>query len=154
MSGQFAATGHWNEDFDESKLSAWAQQLRSSMGNQKPSLGLVFLAPRFFPQARQILEILRVDAQLPLLAGCSSQGLIAGGEEIEENAGIALGLYALPGAKLDAFYFTQENLDEANGPGYWHIETGIEPSQTNGWLAFGDPFNLDCDGWLRQWNEA
>jgi small ligand-binding sensory domain FIST len=154
MSGHFAAAGHWSEEFDEAKLSAWAQRLRSSLGSHKPSLGLVFLSSRYFPKAPQILEILRVDAQVPLLAGCSSQALISGSEEIEDNAGLVLGLYSLPGAELQAFHFTQENLDEGNGPGYWHNETGIAPEQTNGWLAFGDPFNLDCDSWLRQWNEA
>jgi small ligand-binding sensory domain FIST len=67
---------------------------------------------------------------------------------------MVIGLYSLPGAQLEGFHFTQENLDEASGPAYWHHETGIVPDQTNGWLAFGDPFNLDSDSWLRHWNEA
>src|SRR6185369_8775856 len=80
--------------------------------------------------------------------------LIAGGEELEENPGLTLGLYALPGADLKAFHFTQEQVEEANGPGYWRLETGIEPEQTNGWLAFIDPFHLDSEAWLQTWNEA
>jgi small ligand-binding sensory domain FIST len=104
--------------------------------------------------ARQILEIVRVHAQVPLLAGCSSQGLIAGSEEIEDNPGITLALYHLPGADLKAFRFRQEQVEESNGPGYWRLETGIEPEQTNGWLVFADPFHLDGEAWLRSWNEA
>jgi small ligand-binding sensory domain FIST len=154
MSGAYAAAAHWNEPFEETALRSWAERLRHTLGNHKPTLGLVFMAPRFFAQATQILEIIQVHAQVPLLAGCSSQSLIAGGEEIEENAGLSVGLYHLPGAKVQAFHFRQEHLDEANRPAYWHHETGIEPSQTNGWLAFADPFNLDCDTWLRLWNEA
>ncbi|PYI82996.1 MAG: hypothetical protein DME26_15945 [Verrucomicrobia bacterium] len=50
--------------------------------------------------------------------------------------------------------FTQEEVDEANGPGYWHLETDITPERTNGWLTFVDPFHLDAEAWLRQWNEA
>jgi small ligand-binding sensory domain FIST len=60
----------------------------------------------------------------------------------------------LPGADLRAFHFTQEQVEEANGPGYWRLETGIEPEQTNGWLAFIDPFHIDSEGWLKSWNEA
>ena len=101
-----------------------------------------------------MLEILRVHARIPLLAGCSSQGLIVGEQEMEENAGLTLGLYALPGAELKAFHFTQEQVEEANGPGYWHLETGVEPAQTNGWLVFIDPFHLDSETWLKTWNEA
>jgi small ligand-binding sensory domain FIST len=34
------------------------------------------------------------------------------------------------------------------------LETGLEPGQTNGWLAFIDPFHLDSESWLKTWNEA
>ena len=153
MSQGFAVAGHWKEDFDEAGLQRWAEELRSGLAG-KPSLGLVFMTPRFFPQAKQILEIIRVHAQVPVLTGCSSQALISGNEEIEEGAGISLALFHLPGADLQAFHFRQEHVDECNGPAYWHHETGLQPGQTNGWLAFGDPFNLDCDSWLRLWNEA
>jgi len=112
------------------------------------------MTPRFFPYAKQVLEILRVHARLPLLAGCSSQSLIVGSQEVEENAGLTLALYALPDAGLKAFHFTQEQVEEANGPGYWRLETGIEPEQTNGWLIFIDPFHLDSETWLKGWNEA
>lgn len=153
MSHGFAVAGHWKGEFEEGGLQAWAEHLRSGLTG-KPSLGLIFMTPRFFAQAKQILEIVRVHAQVPVLVGCSSQALITGGEEIEEGGGITLALYHLPGAELAAFHFTQENIDECSGPAYWHHETGIEPNGTNGWLAFGDPFNMDCDSWLRLWNEA
>ena len=154
MSHQFAVTAHWEGGFDEPALQGWAEKLRADLQAEKVSLGLLFIAPRLFEHAKSILEIVRVHAQVPLLAGCSSQWLISGGEEIEQQAGISLALYSLPGAELQAFHFTQENLEEANGPGYWHVETGLDPAKTNGWLVFADPFNMDCDSWLRSWNEA
>lgn len=154
MSHEHAVAAHWSGEFDEAALQAWAEKLRGSLAAGKVTLGLVFMTPRYFAQARQILEIIQVHARVPLLAGCSSQSLVSGAEEIEENAGLALGLYHLPGAELKAFHFTQENLDEANGPAYWHHETGLTSESANGFLAFGDPFNLDCDSWLRAWNEA
>ena len=112
------------------------------------------MSPKYFPHARQVLEIFRVHARIPLLAGCSSKGLIVEQQEVEEGAGVILGLYSLPGASLQAFHFTQEQVEEANGPGYWHLETGLEAHQSNGWLAFIDPFHLDSETWLRTWNEA
>lgn len=153
MSHGFAVAAHWKEKFDEAGLQHWAEQLRRSLQG-KVSLGLIFMTPRFFAHARQVLEVVRVHAQVPVLAGCSSQALITGGEEIEEGAGLSLALFHLPGAELKAFHFTQANVDECSGPAYWHHETGVEPLAANGWLAFGDPFNLDCDSWLRLWNEA
>ena len=40
-----------------------------------------------------------------------------------------------PDAVLQAFHLTQEQVEEANGPGYWRLETGLDPEQTNGWLV-------------------
>jgi small ligand-binding sensory domain FIST len=154
VSNKFSIAAHWPGDFDEAGLQQWAENLRRQLRAPQVDLGLVFMSPKFFPHAKQVLEIFRVHAQIPLLAGCSSQGLIAGDEELEENPGLALGLYALRGAELKAFHFTQEQVEEANGPGYWRLEAGVEPEQTNGWLVFIDPFNLDSEAWLQAWSEA
>ena len=135
-------------------MQGWAEGLRQRLLAPSVSLGLVFMAPKFFPCARQILEILRVHGRIPLLVGCSSQGLIVNGEEIEENAGLTLALYHLPKSELKAFHFAQEQVEEANGPGYWILESGVEPEQTNGWLAFINPYQLDSESWLSGWNEA
>jgi small ligand-binding sensory domain FIST len=154
MHSEHAIAAHWTGDFDEAGLKSWAEGLRAQLPAPKVSLGLVFMSPPFFPHAKQVLEILRVHGQIPLLAGCSSVSLIAGDQEIEEDSGFVLALYTLPGAELKAFHFTQEQVEEANGANYWHMETGIGPKQTNGWLVFADPFNLDSEGWLKSWNEA
>jgi small ligand-binding sensory domain FIST len=112
------------------------------------------MSPKMFPFARQVLEILRVHARIPLLAGCSGAGLIAGAQEIEGAPGLVLALYSLPGAELTGFRFTQEQVEQSDESGYWHQETGVEPARTNGWLVFIDPFHLDSESWIRSWNEA
>ena len=154
MSSEHCVAAHWAGPFDETGLQKWAEDLHSQLGGTPQSLGLVFMTPGFFANAPQVLEILRVHARIPLLAGCSSQGLIVGDKEIEENAGLTLGLFVLPGAELKAFHFTQAQVEEANGPGYWRMETGVESDQSNGWLAFIDPFHMDSEAWLKGWNEA
>ena len=154
MANVHSTAAHWTGGFEEAGLQEWAEQLRAQLQPAELSLGLVFMAPRFFPHARQVLEILQVHARIPLVIGCSSQGLIAGAQEFEKDAGLCLGLYSLPGADLKGLHFTQEQVEEANGPGYWRLETGLEPEQTNGWLAFIDPFHLNSEAWLNTWNEA
>ncbi|HKI70564.1 MAG TPA: FIST N-terminal domain-containing protein, partial [Verrucomicrobiae bacterium] len=154
MQNEYCAVAYWADSFDENGLQKWAEELRARLCAPHVSLGLVFMAPKFFRHARQILEIFRVHGQIPLLVGCSGQGLVVGNEEVEENAGLTLALYALPGAELKAMHFTQEQVEEASGPGYWHLETGVEPLKTNGWLVFADPFHLDGESWLQTWNEA
>jgi small ligand-binding sensory domain FIST len=153
MHNGHSVAGHWPGDFDEAGLRQWCEGLRSEL-SAPVTLGLVFLAPRSFQQATQVLELLRVHAGIPLLVGCSSTGLIAGDQEIERNPGLVLGLFSLPGAELRAYHFTSEQADEVNGPGYWHSKTGIDHTQTNGWLVFADPFQMNADAWLKSWDEA
>src|SRR5207253_5901322 len=154
MRNQYSFAAHWAGDFDEAGLQNWAEGLRAQLPAPRVSLGLLFMNPKFFPHAAQVLELLRVHARIPLLAGCSATSLIAGEQEIEEQTGLVLGLYHLPEAVLQPFHFTQEQLEEARTPEYWQQQTGLTPTQTNGWLVFADPFHLDCESWLRGWNEA
>jgi small ligand-binding sensory domain FIST len=151
---EFSIAAHWPGGFDETGLRDWAENLRRQLPAPRVSLGLVFMSPKMFPFARQALEILRVHARIPLLAGCSGAGLIAGAQEIEDAPGLVLALYSLPGAELTGFRFTQEQVEQSGESGYWHQETGVEPARTNGWLVFIDPFHLDSESWIRSWNEA
>lgn len=154
MSNEHSVAAHWQQDFDEAGLRQWAEELRAQLRAPQVSLGLVFMTPRFFSHAKQVLEILRVHARIPLLAGCSSTALVAGNEELEDNAGIVLALYSLPNGNLTGTYFTQTQVEEAEGPAYWQGLTRIAPEGSNGWLTFIDPFHLDSESWLRSWNES
>jgi small ligand-binding sensory domain FIST len=154
VNSEFSTAAYWQGDFDENGLLEWAERLRSQLGAQPVSLGLVFMSPQFFPHAQATLEILRVHAHIPLLAGCSSASLVAGSHEIENAAGIVLALYSLPGAELKGFRFTQKQVEEADGAAYWQAESGVVPKKSNGWLAFIDPYHLDAESWIRSWNMA
>jgi small ligand-binding sensory domain FIST len=154
MQHDYAVTGHWAQPFDDDAMRDWATNLRKQLRASHVSLCLLIMTPDYFENATLILELLRVHAQIPLLVGCSSTSLVVGSAEIEDKRGLVLALYSLPGAKLRAVRFTQEQVEEATSPAYWHMETGITPEQVNGWLTFADPFHLDAESWLRGWNEA
>ena len=138
---------------DEPGLADWARRLRARLPAKEVSLGLVFMSPKFFPHAAQVLEILRVHARIPLLAGCSGGGLVANAEELESAGGLVLALYSLPGANLKAVRFSQEQVEAADGKNFWPAETGMTKDGVNGWLAFIDPFHLNAELWLQSWNQ-
>ena len=138
---------------DENGLADWARRLRARLPAKDVSLGLVYMSPKFFPHAAQVLEILRVHARIPLLAGCSGGGLVANSEELENAGGLVLALYSLPGAKLTGTRITQEQVQSADGENFWPVETGVAREKVNGWLAFIDPFHFDAESWLRSWNQ-
>jgi small ligand-binding sensory domain FIST len=154
LSNEFSIAAYWSNGMDEDGLADWARRLRARLRASEVSLGLVFMSPKFFPHSKQVLEILRVHAQIPLLAGCSSNGLVANAEEIESAGGLVLALYHLPGANLKGIRFTQEQVDAADGEHYWPVESGVAQKNVNGWLTFIDPFHLDAEAWLRSWQQS
>ncbi len=137
---------------NEDGLADWARRLRARLPAKEVTLGLVFMSPKFFPHAEQVLEILRLHARIPLLAGCSGGGLVANSEELESAGGLVLALYSLPGAKLKGVRITEDQVNAVGDESFWPTETGVAPEQVNGWLAFIDPFHLDAEKWLRSWN--
>jgi small ligand-binding sensory domain FIST len=153
VSEENSIAAYWSDGMDEPGLADWARRLRARLPAKEVSLGLVFMSPKFFPHAAQVLEILRVHARIPLLAGCSGGGLVANAEELESAGGLVLALYSLPGAKLKAVRFTQDQVVSAGGENFWPAETGVTKDEVNGWLAFIDPFHLDAEKWLQSWNQ-
>jgi small ligand-binding sensory domain FIST len=154
VQSNFSVAAHWPGGFDEPGLQRWAEQLRRQLPQPTVSLGLVFMAPGLFAKAAEVLELLRVHGRIPLLVGCSSPSLIAGNQEIEHANGLVLGLYHLPGAVLHATHFTQDQLQEIQAASDWYRLTGLAPAQCQGWLAWADPYRLDCEAWLDSWNRA
>ncbi|MDR3458435.1 MAG: FIST C-terminal domain-containing protein [Verrucomicrobiae bacterium] len=153
MNNDFSIAAYWSDGMDEDGLADWARRLRARMPAKDVSLGLVFLSPKFFPHAAAVLEILRLHARIPLLAGCSGNALVAGSEELENAGGLVLALYSLPGAKLKAVRITQEQIDRAEDEHFWPAESGLAKDEVNGWLAFMTPYPFDSEGWLRSWQK-
>ena len=123
MSNENSIAAYWSGRDGRSRPAPIGRdRLRARLGAQEVSLGLVFMSPKFFPHAQQVLEILRVHAQIPLLAGCSSSGSCRRfAERLKMRPALVLALYSLPGAKLKGFRFTQEQVEEADGENYWPI---------------------------------
>ena len=146
MQTDHALVEHWNGEFHEADLEAWVHQLRERF-EQPVTLGLIFISPAYFEVASEILEIVRTHAAVPLLVGCSSQWLIAGGTEIEEDAGIVLSLYSLPGAQLDARHFSRSNSESDLSANELTRLVGTTPKALNGFLLFANPLDRDkCVG--------
>lgn len=145
-----SVAGRWPGGWDEQGLRDWAENLRRSLGPRPVTLGLVFVAPEYFDRAEALLELLRVHAQIPLLAGCSSPGLVVSGREHEDGRGLALALYSLPGAEVRAHVVPPLSSDQPD-PGPAPAWTAAE---LTGCLAFVEPFQTDAEAWLDSWQAA
>jgi small ligand-binding sensory domain FIST len=83
-----------------------------------------------------------------LLIGCSGQGVIGPGQELEETPALALLALKLPQARLRPVRFTQALVEECESAEEWHTRLGLTGDEVNAWLIFADPFRMDCEALL------
>lgn len=129
-------------------------QVNSQMDGAKTDLALVFAHHSFSGNYEDILAEIQSGTNAALLAGCSGQGIIGRGREIEGESALALMTLNLPGATLKAYHFKEAEVEESTGPGFWQIQTEIEPSDANAWILLADPFTLDVDALVHDLNEG
>ena len=139
--------------YDESVVRRTASELRAQL-SAAPTFGLVFVTPDYADKATDFLELVRIYGQVPTLIGCSGTGLAGTAREQEEGPGFSLLLVSMPGARANAFSFDQDMVESSNGPEFWQAKTGRPASEVKAWLAFLNPFTLNAEHWLRQWNLA
>src|SRR5438445_13838784 len=111
----------------EQALSEVLTKTKDGLDGAKVDLALVFINSSFASHYKTILERIRADTAAKLIAGCSGYGVIGQSTEVEERPALSLLALSLPGATLEPFHFTQELVEEANRPGYWHLETDVLP---------------------------
>lgn len=140
--------------FDEGALRARVEAARLGLPGGRADLALVFMTPGLLPQAREIIEIIQVHGRATLLVGGTGSGVLGHDEEVEEGLALSFALFQLPGALLKPTRFTHADIEAASGLDWWHRHTGVDNEQCRGWLTFLDPYTVDAEKWLRQWNDA
>ena len=149
----YAASRLVTGSFDEAVIRDTATHLRGQLSD-KPTFGLVFVTPDYADKATELLELIRVYGHVPTLIGCSGTGLIGRSQEQEEGSGFSLMLVSVPAGRANSFSFSQDTVEASSGPAFWHKHTGLKPADVKAWLVFLNPFSLNVEIWLKQWNQA
>lgn len=150
---RYAASRLVSGPYDERQIRETAEELRKELEG-KPTFGMVFVTPDYAEKAADVLELIRVYGHVPTLVGCSGTGLVGTGKEQEEGPGFSLILMSLPNAKATSIHFSQDAIEASTGPEDWHRRTGLKPADVKAWLVFLNPYSLNVEMWLKQWNAA
>ncbi|PXA03738.1 hypothetical protein DDZ13_10610 [Coraliomargarita sinensis] len=143
---------HFSLPLNESQVEAWATEQRSVLAGPV-TFGLLFCAADALPHAREILEIVRIYAQTPVVLGCAADGLIADSEEMEGGEGFCLALHHLPGTRAHAIHLEESLLLEGGSSGLSRA-MGPLTASANAWILLAAAGNLSHDSWLRDWDQA
>jgi len=110
--------------------------LAGVQGAERADLAFLFAHSAFAPHYAELVEAAWTRLGARRLIGCSGQGVIATGREIEREPSVAIMTVACPGAELTPL--------RLEGP-HPRLPEALPP--TAAWLAFADPFSVDGE-WL------
>lgn len=139
--------------FSEKEVTQAARDALHEIGGQA-SCAIVFATADYREHLPDFLELIQLHGHAPLVVGCSGSGLIGTNTEAERAAGFSLLLLHLPETTLLPFAFTERDVEESSGPGFWQMESGVGAESVDAWIVLGDPLQLDLERWLHEWNLA
>jgi small ligand-binding sensory domain FIST len=108
-----------------------------AIGDAAADLALLFASDAYAPDYDEMLAEVRHVTAARVLIGCSGQGVIGPGREVEGIPALSLAVFSLPGATLEPVRVTQADIDASIGD-FTNRET-----PPNAWIVFADPFTLD-----------
>ncbi len=137
MAGQTTGVGA-GDDWQEALDGA----LETAATVDSPEIAFLFVHTAYAPYFAEIATAAGKRLGAQHLIGCSAEGLIATRREIERSPSIVVMSARLPGATL-----TPWRLDHGR------TELPADRQQISAWLVFGDPYTVDGEALLAQFNE-
>ena len=134
-----AAAASWRDALDEV-----CRQLPLLASDTPIDLALLFVSDAYAPDFRDLVAEVKKRVDGGVLIGCSGQGIIGPGREIEGEAALSLQVFSLPGATLTPAHLTAQDVADAHFAQVWVEKLGqLRPDQVNAWLYFVDPYSVD-----------
>jgi small ligand-binding sensory domain FIST len=125
-----------------------AEAVREELGDLAPDLAFLFASERYRSDEESLVELAGEVLGVDQLVGCGAQGVIGGGRELEEPAGLALTAAVLPDVSTHTFRLPSETLPDPD-PEVWRELLGIEAEPTPHFILLGDPSTFDTEALLQ-----
>ncbi len=125
----------------------WERALEEAIAQVRgPSdLAILFASGIYAESFPELVRRAQQESGVRLLIGCSGQGIVGQGEELEETPALSLLTLDLPAARLQPVRFTQALIEECDGAEEWQRRLGLTPDQVNAWFVLVDPFRMDSE---------
>jgi small ligand-binding sensory domain FIST len=117
---------------------------RAQLGMAKVDLAMLFVSPKFVGELADLIEDIHLRLGARNLVGCTGGGIIGVDREVEGSPAVALWAASMPGVSVEPFRVTQQQVEEANGPAFWHSELGIGLEDEPSLILLPDPFSIDA----------
>ncbi len=120
----------------------------------EPDLAVLFASSSYKRGFSELIEQAQQALGARVLVGCSGQGVIGPGREIEGEAALTLLVLSLPDALLTPLHITQLDLEQLETPESCRRYSGVVPDDVTAWLLLADPFTLNVEGLMAALSSA
>jgi small ligand-binding sensory domain FIST len=129
--------------------------LRSQFGGASPDLAFVFVSSEHAEHYERVPEAIGAPLGASTLVGCSGEGIIGAGRELESRPGISVTAGSLPGTRLRALHVGVDDLPAEGAPAAaWEELFGSDASRARGLVLLSDPFTFEPEPFLKKVDAA
>ena len=137
--------------FSEEVVAETARGLLQDVGGTV-SCAFVFCSSEYRSQLADFLEVLQLNAHIPLIVGASAGGLVGIGKEEESAQGFSVLALHLPETHLLPVSFSGAN------PPAWEDAEALRKAaggeDADAWMLLADPTAVPSEQWLDTWGRA
>ena len=126
----------------EEAVSECAESIKLIVGNS-PDLVFVFPSFNFSGQFKDISNALSKHFENSVIMGCSGNGVIGAGREVEHTPGFAMCAAELPEVEITPFHISDSDLPDGDDPpNKWENVLGVSRESHPNFVLLADPFSV------------
>lgn len=114
-----------------------------SPGDPAPDVLLLFASPAYGDDFGRLATAARQRTGARVVIGCSASGFLANGRESEDQPGLAIMAWWLPGVRLYPLRLHQRQVEQLADSGRWLDLNDIPVEAVHSWLMFAEPYRID-----------
>ena len=120
-----------------------ASEVREDLGGRAPDLAVVFVSTHHAAEYERVPDLVREHLGECTLIGCSGEGVIGAGREVEHRPGFAMTAAHLPDVELESFHILDDALPDGDAaPEEWGALVKTSPDKEPHFLLLGDPMSV------------
>jgi small ligand-binding sensory domain FIST len=150
---RFASAITTNKNWTEAVAELSAQVLEE-LGGEKRDLAVLFVHPHYIPVLKEMLPVVRKQIGARHLIGCTGAAIVGENKEVEQVPALSLLVGRLPNVDVAPFHLTQQEVEDATGPAYWHFKLEVTTDEKPNLILLADPFTIQAVQLVQHLNAA
>lgn len=134
----------------EAAVEQCAETVFNGLDKQEPDLLIAFVSAQHAAKFDLLAGLLRREFENAYIFGCCAGGVIGGGREIEDRAGLSLTGASLPGVKMKGTHLTAEQAPSLYADArIWEDALRMTANQQPSFLVLSDPYSFDAESFVK-----